>query len=92
VGKRNIDVGSESPTGKASQPIVKSPVATDVPPKFRGASPSKTKKICGAMSQQRGDGGRGNESAPQEFVQLVGYRDPKARPDPWVRPRPAPGK
>jgi hypothetical protein len=33
--------------------------------------------ICGAMAQQRGDSGRGNESAPQKFLQLVGYRDPK---------------
>jgi len=36
--------------------------------------------ICAAMTQQRCDSGRGNESAPQKFVQLVGYRDPKARP------------
>ena len=40
------------------------------------------------MSQQCGDSGRGNQSAPQKFVQLVGCRDPKARPEPWVRPRP----
>ena len=40
------------------------------------------------MAQQRGDSGRGNESAPQKFVHLVGYRDPKARPEPWVRPAP----
>jgi len=39
--------------------------------------------ICGAMTQQRCDSGRGDESAPQKFVQLVGYRDPKA-------PRPTP--
>jgi hypothetical protein len=91
MGKGNIDLGNESPTGKAGQPIVKRPVVTDGP-QYRGANPSKTKKICGAMSQQRGDSGRGNESAPQEFVQLVGYRDPKARPEPWVRPRPAPMK
>jgi hypothetical protein len=38
---------------------------------------------CGAMTQQRCDSGNGNESAPQKFVQLVGYRDPKA-------PRPVP--
>jgi hypothetical protein len=44
-------------------------------------------RICGAMSQQRGHSG--NVSAPQKFVRLVGCRDPKARPEPWVRPRPA---
>ena len=44
------------------------------------------------MTQQRGDSGRSNESAPQKFLQLVGYRDPKARHDPWVGPRPVPVK
>ena len=44
------------------------------------------------MAQQCGDSGRGNESAPQKFLQLVGYRDPNARHDPWIRPRPAPVK
>jgi hypothetical protein len=43
--------------------------------------------ICGAMSQQCGD--LGNQSAPQKFVQLIGYRDPKGRTAPWVRPTPA---
>jgi hypothetical protein len=42
------------------------------------------------MSQQRGDSGRGNDSAPQKFVQLVGCRN--ARTEPWVRPRPVPVK
>ena len=46
-------------------------------------------KVSNAMSQQRGDSSRGNQSAPQKFVQLVGCRDPKARPEPWVRPRAA---
>jgi len=35
--------------------------------------------ICGAMSQQ-GSEFRGNVSAPQEFVRLVGCREPKLRP------------
>jgi hypothetical protein len=42
---------------------------------------------CGAMSEQSADSGRGNESVPQKLVHLVGYRDPTARQDPWVRPR-----
>ena len=49
-----------------------------------GSANSSTRN-SGAMSQQRGDSG--NVSAPQKFVQLVGYRDPKARPETWVRPR-----
>jgi hypothetical protein len=44
------------------------------------------------MAEQCGDSGRGNESAPQKFVRLVGCRDTNARPEPWVRPRPAPAK
>ena len=36
---------------------------------------------CGAMTQQNCDSGYGNQSAPQKFVQLVGYRDPKTLPD-----------
>jgi hypothetical protein len=40
------------------------------------------------MSQQCGDIGRGNQSAPQKFVQLVGFRDPKAQSKPPVRPAP----
>ena len=48
--------------------------------------------ICGAMTQQRCDSGRGNEQVPQKLVHLVGYRDPNAGPDPWIRPRPIPAK
>jgi hypothetical protein len=44
------------------------------------------------MSQQYGDSHRGNESAPQKLVQLVGCRDPKARSEPWVRPHLSPAK
>ena len=48
-----------------------------------------TRKAGRAMSEQRGDSGRGNVSAsPQELLHLVGCRDPKIRPEPWVR-RPA---
>jgi len=47
-------------------------------------------KVCTAMAQQSGDSGRGNQSAPQKLVHLVGCRDPKARPEQWVRPAPAP--
>jgi hypothetical protein len=43
-------------------------------------------RTCGAMSQQRGDSGRGNYSVPQEFLQLVGCRESKARLEREVRP------
>jgi hypothetical protein len=57
-----------------------------------GAPKSERARNCGAMAQQSCDSGRGNQSSPQKFVQLVGYRDPKARPEPGVNPRPAPVK
>ena len=46
----------------------------------------------GAMSEQSADSGRGNEQVPQKLVHLVGYRDPNAGLDPWIRPRPIPAK
>ncbi len=92
MGNGNIDVGNENPTRKAGHPIAESLAVTDGSPELRidQPNPPKTERICGAMSQQRCDSGR--ESAPQKFVQLVGCRDPKARSEPWVRPRPAPAK
>jgi hypothetical protein len=93
VGNGNIDVGNKTATRKPGQPIERlaaGSVASE--PGIDKVAPPKRERvrICGAMSQQRGDSG--HDSAPQKFVQLVGYRDPKARPEPWVRPRPAPAK
>lgn len=94
MGNGNIDVGNKSPTRKPGQPIIGRLASTDGSSEVRidKSNPLKTEKprICGAMSQQCGDSG--NQSVPQKFVQLVGCRDPKARPEPWVRPRPAPVK
>lgn len=81
MGNGNIDVGTKAPTRRSGRPIVENLAGTKERP-----------SICGAMAQQCGDFGRGNQSAPQKFLQLVGCRDPNARPVPWVRPRPAPVK
>ena len=94
MGDDNIDVGN-NPTRKPGQPIIErsaeSNGSTDV--RIDRQNPLKAERpICGAMSQQHGDSHRGNESAPQKFVQLVGCRDPKARSEPWVRPLPSPAK
>jgi hypothetical protein len=90
VGNGNIDVGNKTATSKLGQPIVERLAGSDgsSEPRIDGQNPPNTARrgMCGAMSEQRGDSGRGNESAPQEFVRLVGYRDPKTRPEPWVRP------
>jgi len=98
VGHDNIDVGN-NPASKSGRPIVQrsaeSSGSTDA--RIDLQNPKRTERsICGAMSQQYGDSNRGNESAPQKFVQLVGCRDPKTRPktrsEPWVRPHPGPAK
>ncbi|HEV7881653.1 hypothetical protein [Bradyrhizobium sp.] len=89
VGKGNIGVGSKTSTHESIvERLVSSGGATD---RRLDQSSSKRKraKECGAMSEQGADGGR-NEQVPQKLVHLVGYRDPNARPDPWIRPRPVP--
>jgi hypothetical protein len=94
VGSGTIDVGTKTPTGKPGQPIVEQLAGSEGSFKPRTEEQNSLKaervRICGAMSQQRGDSG--NVSAPQKFVRLVGCRDPKARPEPWVRLRPAAGE
>ena len=89
MGNGSNDVGNETPTRKPGQPIVEPLAGGNGFAAPRIDKPKKTElpKICGAMSQQCGDSG--NQSAPQKFVQLVGCRDPKVRPQPWVRPAPA---
>jgi hypothetical protein len=87
VGK-GIDVGTKTPTRRPGRPIVESLAGTD------GSSGLRTgeTRVCVAMTQQSGEFGRGNQSAPQKLPQLVGCRDPNARPVPWVRPRALPVK
>ena len=90
MGNGNIDVGNKAATRKPGRPIVERFAGTDGSSGRRIEAPNtvrtKPPGICGAMSQQCGDSG--NFSTPQKFVQLVGCREPKARPEPWVRPGP----
>jgi hypothetical protein len=94
VGNGNIDVGNQTPTRSPDQSIVERLVGGDgsSEPPIDKPLQTGTISICGAMSLQGGDGGRGNESVPQKFVHLVGCRDPKVRPEPSVRPQPVPTK
>jgi hypothetical protein len=95
VGNGSIDVGNKTPIRKPVTPLVERLAGDDSSSELRIAkAPLKAAGggICRAMSQQRGDSGRGNESAPQKFLQLVGCRDSKARPEPAARPRPVPAK
>jgi hypothetical protein len=86
VGNGNIDVGNERLTRKPGQPAVE--ILPDGAPRPRIEKPSQLRqnplrterpRVSGAMAQLCGDIGRGNQSAPQKFVRLVGCRDPKAR-------------
>jgi hypothetical protein len=92
VGNGNIDVGKQAATRKPGHPVVDQMANRDDSSERRIdntiAPKAERPRNCGAMSQQCGDIGRGNQSAPQKFVQLVGFRDPKAQPKPPVRPRP----
>jgi hypothetical protein len=96
VGNGNIDVGNKSPTRKPGLPIAERLAGSDGAPELRIEKPgqltAKRPANCGAMLQQCGDSGRGNESVPQEFVRLVGCRDRNIRPERWVRPRAEPAK
>ena len=94
VGNGNIDVGNQTPTRSPDQSIVERLVGSDESSEPRIDKPLQTGtiSICGAMSLQGGDGGRGNEAVPQKFVHLGGWRDPKVRSEPWVRPQLAPTK
>ena len=66
MGSGNTDVGNDTPTRKPGRPVERQGETSEHP-----VSP------CGAMSQQ-GSEFRGNVSAPQKFVQLVGCRERKS--------------
>ena len=96
MGKGNSAVGNPGQNRILRRPTVESLAGPDGFPQLRidgrGLAKADRVRICGAMSQQHGESGRGNESVPQKLVHLVGCRDPDARIEPWVRPRPASSK
>jgi hypothetical protein len=92
VGNGNIDGGKKSPIRKPGQPMAGTSGGNGSSAAQFDAQKIERPRVCGAMAQQCGDSGRGNDYAPQKFVRLVGYRDPSPRPETWVRPRPAPAK
>ena len=73
MGSGNINVGSATPTRKPGQPVER-----------QGKNSEHPVGLCGAMSQQ-GSEFRGNVSAPQKLVHLVGCRERKAEPGPEAR-------
>ena len=83
VGNGNIDVGNQTPTRKPGQPIVQGSNGSAElridPALKKGRASTNPARNCGAMSQQGGEF-RGNVSAPQKLVHLVGCREGKAGP------------
>jgi len=81
VGSGNNDVGNATPTRKSDQPAaLEAELRIDsLPdPERQERRLKRPASICGAMSQQ-GGGFRGDISAPQGFVRLVGCHDAKVR-------------
>jgi hypothetical protein len=73
MGSGDIVVGKA--TSRPNQLIPKDQTKDADEP--RPSSP-RQQQMCGAMTQQSDDSRA--TSQPQEFVRLVGYRDPKVRP------------
>jgi hypothetical protein len=83
VGSGNTDVGNETPTRKPGQPEHSSGsnrlwIDPSLKTDHQRAS-GQPAGLCGAMSQQDSEF-RGNLSAPQKFVRLVGCRERKVEP------------
>ena len=78
MGNGNVEVGKQTPTRSPGQPAVELMSGRNGSTEQRIDSSPKTEHPCGAMSQQ-GDEFRGNLSAPQKFVHLVGCRESRAR-------------
>lgn len=80
MGNGNFGVGKQTPTRKSGQPAIELTSRRNGSSEQRIDNPLKTERLCGAMSQQGGEF-RGNLSAPQKFVHLVGCREPKVVKD-----------
>jgi hypothetical protein len=79
VGSDNIDVGNETPPRNTGQPGAERLFGGSGLPELRidqqNSSRAVRPDICGAMAQQHGDSGRGNQSVPQGLLHLVGCRE-----------------
>ena len=77
MSKGDDVVGNTILAPVSNQPALQSPPASESGPRIDGDRLTRERRrICGAMSQQRGNSG--HESVPQQFVHLVGCRDLEA--------------
>jgi hypothetical protein len=84
VGNGNNDVGSATPNRKYGRQVAENSSGRDPGSSFAETgrheeAPGHPASLCGEMSQQGGEF-RGNISAPQKLLHLVGCREPKAEP------------
>jgi hypothetical protein len=90
VGNGASEIANKTAARKAGRPVAEGLARNNGPsePGTDKSTPQKTvrPRICGAMLQQCADSG--TFSAPQKFVQLVGCRDSKLRPEATIRGRP----
>jgi len=86
-----IDARTGSRTNKHGRPTAGVSISASGIPPLDGPRRANA-SACGAMSEQHGQHGRGNESVPQKFVRLVGCHDPNARTERAARPPAAPRK
>jgi hypothetical protein len=90
VGNGNNDVGSKTPPRKTGRPSVDG--SKQLPERRcedRVRSSKESPQVSGAMAEQRCDTVRGDQSAPQKLVRLVGCRDAKERPETALEKSPA---
>jgi hypothetical protein len=90
VGSGNINVGNKTPTRKPGHPEHSSEAnELRIDPSLKIDHHEKALEhpagLCGAMSQQ-GSEFRGNVSAPQKFVHLVGCRERKVEAGQYSNP------
>jgi hypothetical protein len=93
MGNGSFDTPAKGPLGSHARRAPENSAAPAGFPELQvDTSPGSKEdqfKVCGAMSQQHGPSGRGNESVPQKFVRLVGCRDANARAGNAIYRRPA---
>ena len=93
MGNGNIDVGSRTPTRKTGRSSAERWLGSSGLPEVqigdRVLSSAERPQVSGAMTEQRGDSGRGDQSAPQKLVRLVGCRESKERPESALETSPA---
>jgi hypothetical protein len=88
VAKGNVDVGAKTPSHKSGAATAKrsNDASSNLRPGQQNLVKAERLRDCRVMLQQCADSGRGHQSAPQKFVQLVGCRESSAtRPNPQKR-------